>query len=307
MELASLDSIPNNLIANAAVLGSLSLAVAALFLIDLMGPRIYTTTHHSQTDLVSSVVTRDTSTPAQPIANGHIPNEKKTKSKPKHLTLDLSNIDMKPDLHTKKEESSLFDTPNHGYTKFDDSPDKDGLEKSKFGSLRNGIEGGNYVRLSDPLAEPDRIHYERELAKFNERYFRDYIDTIDGKYAVKEDYLPEPQTPLFAKVKSGRLKSLYDDTSPTYNEKHKSPPRHRSIASPTLQQLEDYLRSSTRSRRADTPGLFPMEPIEERDREGDVVDGRASGTPSDRGYVQYAAEKWPDKRDARTPRHSPTH
>lgn len=270
----------------------------------MMAPRTYTATHHSQTEIVAPVALV-TSTPNHHIGNGHILNEK-----PKETTVifeKISDIEKSKPEKLRKDESVLFERPKHGYTKFDDSPEKEFLEKSKFGSLRNGLEGGNYVRLSDPLAEPDRLHYERELAKFNERYFRDYLDTVDGGLPVKEEYLPELQTPLFAKVKSGRLRSLYEDISPTYEGKKRSrsPSRHRSVTTPTLDQLEDYLRGSSRSRRADTPGVFPMEPIEER--EGGETDGRASGTPTDPGYVQYAAERWPDRRDGRTPRHSPTH
>lgn len=304
LELASLDSVPHNLVVNASVLGTLSLIVAALFLIDLMGPRSYTKTNQSQTDVPTSIITNKiTSTPMH---NGHIPNGKlkdglTPNGKAKDVTFEKVG-DLEKNIEKKKEDSVLFDAPKHGYTKFDDSPEKEDLEKSKFGSLRNEVEGGNYVRLSDPLETPDRLHYERELAKFNEKYFRDYLDGVVG-LPVKEDYLPEPQTPYFAKIKPGRIKSLYEDVSPT-NEKRRSPPRHRNISTPTLQQLEDYLRSSNRSRRADTPGIFPMEPIEELDR--DETDGRATGTPTDPGFVQYSADRWPDKRDARTPRHSPS-
>ncbi|GBP29220.1 hypothetical protein EVAR_20583_1 [Eumeta japonica] len=305
LELASLDSVPNNLIVNASVLGTFSLVTAALFLIDLMGPRIYTATHHSQTDLVSHEKVTPSVQAApndQVVANGQIPN-----AKPKDTTEDKS----KTEKFSKKEQTVLFEKPKHGYTKFDDTKIEGvDLEKSKFGSVRNDFETGNYIRLSDPLAEPDRLHYERELAKFNENYFRNYLgEDVDNKISIKEDYFPEPQQPLFAKVKSGRLKSLYEDVSPNYEAKRngKSPTRQRMVNMPTLQQLEDYLRGSSRSRRADTPvaGVFPMEPIEERDRDAEEIDGRASGTPTDPGYVQYAADRWPDKRDAMTPRHSP--
>lgn len=229
-------------------------------------------------------------------ANGHVPPER-----PKDLDLEKNEIDK----DTKKEEMTLFEQSKTSYPNFDDTLEKDELQKSKFGSIRNGMEGGNYVRLSDPLSIPDRFHYEQELAKFNEKYLRDYLDNFAGKLSVKEDYLPEPQTPVFAKVKTGRLKGLYDEMSPSYEQKRsKSPTKAKTVPSPTLQQLEDYLRGSTRSRRADTPALFPMEPIEEKDTTD--AEGRASGTPTDPGYVQYTAGRWPDKRDLRTPRHSPT-
>lgn len=318
LELASLDSIPNNLIVNAAVLGTFSLVVAALFLIDLMGPRIYTATHHSQTDPFSSPKVEKkvsiATQPAQSVANGpmangktngHVTGDKErgdVPERPKDLDLEKN----KPDAITKKDESALFGRQNLGYTKFDEVLEKDELETSKFGSLRNGIEGGNYVHLSDPLFEFDRFQYEQELARFNEKYFERYLETIDGRLPVKEDYLPELQTPVFAKVKTGRLKSLYDDVSPNYEQKRqsRSPSRTpaRTVATPTLQQLEDYLRSSNKSKK-DSPALFPMAPIVEK--EGTEVEGRASGTPTDPGYVQYTAGKWPDKREVRTPRHSP--
>ncbi|CAG9785917.1 unnamed protein product [Diatraea saccharalis] len=312
LELASLDSVPKNLTVNASVLGSFSLLVAALFLIDLMGPRVYTATHHSQTDtitVISPKSEKELTVPPQPTnvqtpngkQNGHVPPER-----PKDLDLEMNHKDKV----SKKEEPRPKDKLDSGYTKFGDGLEKDVLESSKFGSLRNGMEGGNYVRLSDPLFEPlDKLHYEQELAKFNEKYFREYLDSYDGgaRLSVKENYLPELQTPVFSKVKTGRLKSLYDDVSPTYEQKRqsKSPTRARTVATPTLQQLEDYLRSSSRSRRGDTPALFPMEPIEEKDKESHA-EGRASGTPTDPGYVQYTAGKWPDKREIRTPRHSPT-
>lgn len=335
LELASLDSVPRNLVVNASVLGSLSLVVAALFLIDLMGPRTYYTTHHSQTDLgtiagiISSpkpekkvsiattphvfngkdVTDEKLASTGSPAANGRsvngpmdktVPSDKKTPERPKDLDLEKGRGDK-----AKKEESSLFDEPKHGYTKFDDDVLEAELERSKFGSLRNEIEGGNYIRLSDPLSE---LHYEQELSKFNEWYYKQYLDSPEGKYLVKEKYLPEVQSPVFSKVKTGRLKGLYDDLSPSYDDKvrQKSPSRAKLIPSPTLQQLEDYLKNSNRTKRGDTPALFPMEPIEEKEKEGADADGRASGTPTDRGYVQYAAEKWPDKKNLRTPRHSPT-
>lgn len=326
LELASLDSVPKNLVVNASVLGSLSLIVAALFLLDLMGPRVYTATHHAQTDPVSTPKLEKklpTTTTHQPLAvngkNGHLPHDKQNGNsnlpndkkspppppeRPKDLDLEMNQTEKS----ARREDSILFDEPRHGYTKFDDIEDI--LEKTKFGSLRTGLEGGNYVRLSDPLIEPNRMHYEQELAKFNEKYFRDYLEFYDGSKVTKckEDYLPELQTPVFAKVKTGRLKSLYDDVSPTYEQKRqsKSPTRAKTVPTPTLQQLEDYLRSSSRSKRGDTPALYPMEPIEEKDKEGHEPDGRASGTPTDPGYVQYTAKKWPDKREIRTPRHSPT-
>ncbi|CAK1596464.1 unnamed protein product [Parnassius mnemosyne] len=308
LELASLDSIPNNLVVNASVLGTFSLIVAALFLLDLMGPRVYFSSHHSQTDHISSPkLEKKVSIITPPVSNGNLTNGKPNghiqANRPKDLDLEKNNTEEVK----KKEETDLFDYPKNGSTKFDEVIEKE-LEKSKFGSLRNGVENENYVKLSDPLTESDRLHYERELAKFNERYFRDYLDRIERKLSVKEDYLPELQTPVFSKVKTGRLKSLYDDESPTYEQKRqsKSPSRAKTVSTPTLQQLEDYLRGSTRSRRSETPALFPMEPIEERDREGTELDGRASGTPTDPGYVQYTADRWPDKREVRTPRHSPT-
>lgn len=295
---------------NAAVLGSLSLVVAALFLIDLMGPRIYTAASHSQTDPISSPKPEKKVSIASPPtsnehSNGHtngvILNSQQNglkKDRPKDLDLEKTK-----DKEAKKEMKLLETSIDaiDGETKLDID---DGLEKSKFGSLRNGIEGGNYVRLSDPLSEPDRLHYERELAKFHDRYFKEFLDNFAGRLPVKENYLPELQTPVFSKVKTGRLKNLYDEEPPTYEHK-KSPSKAKTVPSPTLQQLEDYLRGPNRSRRADTPALFPMEPIEEKDPAD--AEGRASGTPTDPGFVQYAAGRWPDKaRELRTPRHSPT-
>jgi hypothetical protein len=242
-----------------------------------------------------------------PPTNGQLPKERQNghiaPERPKDLDLERNQIEKT----NVKDEPHLLDSPKHGYTKLDGVLETEVLEKSKFGSLRSGMEGGNYVRLSDPLFEPvDRYHYEQELAKFNEKYFREYLNTYDAsRLTAREDYLPELQTPVFAKVRTGRLRSIYDDVSPTYEQKRqsKSPNRARTVAAPTMQQLEDYLRSSSRSKRGDTPALFPMERIEEKDKEGEV---RASGTPTDPGYVQYTAGKWPDKREIRTPRHSPT-
>ncbi|XP_038211697.1 uncharacterized protein LOC119832158 [Zerene cesonia] len=308
LELASLDAVPESLTVNACVLGALSLTVAALFLIDLMGPRVYTATRPSQTDTVTSPKSeKKVSILTQAPTNGHLPGDKQNghvPERPKDLPLD------KTEIKKAEDKTTLFDSPKSTLSQLEALDIEKDLEKSKFGSLRN-IEGGNYVRLSDPLAIPDRMHYEQELAKFNEKYFRDYLEYADsldgkGKLAVKEQYLPELQTPVFAKVKTGRLRSLYDDVSPTYEKKiqSKSPTRAKTVATPTLQQLEDYLKSSGRSRRGDTPAMFPMEPIEEKD--GNEGEGRASGTPTDPGYVQYTAKKWPDKRELRTPRHSPT-
>lgn len=314
LELASLDSVPYKLIVNASILGSLSLVVAILFLIDLMGPRVYTSTRPSQTDPISSpklgkkvsIVTQ----PATNGTNGHIPNGKQNghvPERPKDLDLEKNK-----DKVIKKDEPNLFDEPKFELMKLDklsDLPIEKDLEKSKFGSLRNGVDdSGNYVRLTEPLTIPDRLHYEQELAKFNEKYLRDYLENV-SRLPVREDYLPELQTPVFSKVKTGRLKGLYDDVSPTYERKRqsKSPTRVKTVPTPTIQQLEDYLRSSNRSRRSETPAIFPMEPIEERDRDLADNEGRASGTPTDPGYVQYTAKKWPDKtREIRTPRHSPT-
>lgn len=312
LELASLDSVPHKLIVNAAVLGSLSLAVAALFLIDLMGPRVYYATRPAQTDQLTIIVPppkpeKKVSIVSTPPVNGQLPGEKQNGHLPPERPKDLDLEKNKPekDFENNKAETDLFEESKLSYTIFDDI-EKDVLEKSKFGSVRNGVEGGNYVRLSDPLTEPDRLHYERELAKFNERYFRDYLDNFAGKLSVKENYLPELQTPVFAKVKPGRLRSLNEEISPSYEQKErsKSPSKVKTVSTPTLQQLEDYLRGSGRSKRADTPALFPMEPIEEK--EPADTEGRASGTPTDPGFVQYTANRWPDKRDLRTPRHSPT-
>lgn len=291
---------------NASVLGSLSLFVAALFLVDLMGPRVYTSTSHSQTDPISSPkVEKKVSIASPPITNvnghnnGHLLNGHQNginKERPKDLDLQINITDKEA-----KKDMKLLETAIDEETKLD----IDGtLEKSKFGSLRNGIESGNYVRLSDPISDQDRLHYERELAKFHDKYFKEFIDNFSGRLPVKENYLPELQTPVFAKVKTGRLKNLYDEEPPTY-EQRKSPSKAKTVPAPTLQQLEDYLRGPNRSRRADTPALFPMEPIEEK--ETTDTEGRASGTPTDPGFVQYTAGRWPDKaRELRTPRHSPT-
>lgn len=262
-----------------------------------MGPRVYTATRPSQTDPFSSPKPEkkvSIISSAQPTTNGHIANGKQNGSvaaeRPKEL--DLSKAKEKD----QKIDMTILDTPDGGDTKLIDLPIEKDLERSKFGSLRSNVEAGNYVRLSDPLSVPDQLHYERELAQFNEKYLRDYLDNVAGRLPVKEDYLPELQTPAFAKVKAGRARAA--DHSP----RNKSPSRARTVPAPTIQQLEDYLRSSGRSRRSDTPVVFPMEPIEERDREGD-----AAGTPTDPGYVQYAARRWPDdSRRVRTPRHSPT-
>ncbi|XP_068631879.1 uncharacterized protein [Battus philenor] len=313
LELASLDSIPRNLIVNASVLGSFSLVVAALFLLDLMGPRSYYATHHSQTDPITSPKPeKKVSIVTPPTVNGNLANGKSNghvPERPKDLDLEKGKKEeqTKREELSNKDETDLFDEPKIDFIKYNDGIEKE-LEKSKFGSVRNGVGNGNYIKMSDPLTEPERLHYEKELAKFNERYFREFLDKMEGKLSVKEDYLPELQTPVFSKVKTGRLKSLYDDVSSTYEQKRQStsPSRAKIVTTPTLQQLEDYLRGSTRSRRSETPALFPMEPIEERDREGPELEGRASGTPTDPGYVQYTAGRWPDTRQVRTPRHSPT-
>lgn len=303
LELASLDSVPSNLIVNASVLGSLSLFVAALFLVDLMGPRSYTATNHSQTDPISSPKVEKKVSIAAPI-NGQLASEKSngyvSAERPKDLDLEMNRLEK-----DKKEETKFFDETKLALTKLDQM-EKDALEKSKFGSLRNGFGMENYVRLSDPMPEPDRLHYEKELAKFNDRYFREYLDNFSGKLSVRENYLPEPQTPVFAKLKPGRPKNLFDDESSSNDqrERSKSPSKAKTVSTPTLQQLEDYLRGSSRSRRADTPAIFPMEPIEEK--EPTDVEGRASGTPTDPGYVQYTAKRWPESKHLRTPRHSPT-
>lgn len=275
-----------------------------------MGPRVYTATSQAQTDPISSPkVEKKVSIANPPTTNGHLPAADKQKGMNGHLPVERPkdlDLDKKEDKEAKKE-TKLLETSLDDETKLDID---EMLEKSKFGSLRNGIEGGNYVRLSDPISEPDKLHYERELAKFNERYFRDFLDNFAGKLTVRENYLPEPHTPVFAKVKTGRLKNMYDEESPTYernpsNFEKKSPSKAKTVPSPTLQQLEDYLKSSSKSRRADTPALFPMEPIAER--EAADTEGRASGTPTDPGYVQYAAGRWADtRRELRTPRHSPT-
>ncbi|CAK1547443.1 unnamed protein product [Leptosia nina] len=307
LELASLDAIPDTLTVNAAVLGALSLAVAALFLLDLMGPRVYTATRPSQTDKVelkSPKSEKKVSIITQPSSNGHLLNDKQNGKVPERP----KDLDLSKDV--KRTETPAFESPKTPISQLEELQ-IDSLEKSKFGSLRN-IEGGNYVRLSDPLVIPDRLHYEQELAKFNEKYFRDYLeyaDSLDGKgQVVKEQYLPELQTPVFKKVKStsGRLKDLYDEMSPVYEKKRqsKSPTRAKTVATPTLQQLEDYLKGSGRSKRGDTPAIYPLERIEEK--EGNDGEGRASGTPTDPGYVQYTANRWPEKRELRTPRHSPT-
>ncbi|XP_013143285.1 PREDICTED: uncharacterized protein LOC106107124 [Papilio polytes] len=310
LELASLDSIPRNLVVNASVLGSFSLVVAALFLLDLMGPRTYYANHHTQTLPVSSPQLKEkkVSIVTAPTSNGNLANGRANGHTPAERPKDLDLEKNRTEVDTKNLETDLFDDHKNGFIKFNDVIEKE-LEKSKFGSVRNGgVENENYVKLTDPLTESDRINYERELAKFNERYFRDFLERVEGKLSVREDYLPELQTPVFSKVKTGRLKSLYDDVSPTYEQKRqsKSPSRAKTVSPPTLQQLEDYLRGSTRSRRSETPALFPMEPIEERDREAGETEGRASGTPTDPGYVQYTAGRWPDTRQIRTPRHSPT-
>lgn len=282
-----------------------------------MGPRIYTATNQSQTDPFSSPSPqKKVSIISSPTLNGRPPTEKANgvsiadghtpAERPKDLDLE-KNVHEKD---AKIEELTIFEQTKNGYPKFEDTLEKDELRKSKFGSLRNGMESGNYVRLSDPLSIPDRFHYEQELAKFNEKYLRDYLDNFAGKLSVKEDYLPEPQTPVFAKVKTGRLHGLYDETLLSYEQKRSKSPtpptKAKTVPAPTLQQLEDYLRGSTRSKRADTPALFPMEPIVEK--ETNDAEGRASGTPTDPGYVQYTAGRWSDRnqRDLRTPRHSPT-
>lgn len=301
LELASLDSVPSNLTVNAAVLGTLSLIVAALFLIDLMGPRIYTSSRFSQTETVKSPKTDKKLTVQNqpPPTNGQIPNGKQNghtaPERPKSLDLEKNMDQNKQDIQDAVD----------GLTKLEELNIENELEKSKFGSLRNGIENGNYVRLADPLSDVDKLHYEQELAKFNDRYFRDYFNNVQERLSVKENYLPELQAPVFAKIKSTKKKN-YEELSSSYEEKRTKPPsRAKLVPTPTLQQLEDYLRGSFgRTKRADTPALFPMEPIEEK--EGQDQDGRASGTPTDPGYVQYTAKKWPDNREIRTPRHSPT-
>lgn len=306
LELASLDSIPQSLVVNGAVLGSLSLCVVALFLIDLMGPRTYIVTSHSQTDAVPTPkVEKKVSIASPPTVNGYVPNGKHKDQVFSEKSKDLDLEKNKPEQMNKKEEPKLLEETKLNFIELDNI-EKDVLEKSKFGSVRNVIESGNYVRLSDPLAEPDRLHYERELAKFNAKYFKEYLDSFASRLPVKEDYLPELQTPVFAKVKTGRFTSPFDDDPPSYDQKQrsKSPSKAKAVSVPTLQQLEDYLRSSTRSRRADTPAIFPMEPIQEKD--GNDTEGRASGTPTDPGYVQYTANRWPGKRELQTPRHSPT-
>lgn len=49
LEFAALDSVPENLIDNAAILGTLTLVTAALFLLDMGGPKSRNMTQHSQT------------------------------------------------------------------------------------------------------------------------------------------------------------------------------------------------------------------------------------------------------------------
>lgn len=49
LELAALDSVPPDLVDNAAILGSVSLLTAALFLLDMGGPKARKTSTHAQT------------------------------------------------------------------------------------------------------------------------------------------------------------------------------------------------------------------------------------------------------------------
>ncbi|XP_041978344.1 uncharacterized protein LOC121732507 isoform X1 [Aricia agestis] len=301
LELASLDSVPYNLTVNASVLGSLSLVVAALFLVDLMGPRLYTNTRYSQTDpIISPKPDKKVTILNQPFENGKITNGKtnekeKNKEKPNGKVQNErpKTLDVEKEIETKTDVSSTENLKT--LAKLEELRIEDELKESKFGSLRN-LDADNYVRLADPL-EIDRYHYETELAKFNEKYFSEYFGNIQERLPVREKYLPELQAPIFAKVKAGRPKSYAKEERP------RSPTRTKTVPTPTLHQLEEYLKGSFRSRRGDTPGSFAMEPIAEKDHD---LDGRASGTPTDPGYVQYTANKWPDRREVRTPRHSPT-
>jgi hypothetical protein len=49
LEFAALDSLPEDLVDNAAIIGTLTLATAALFLLDLGGPKAKKTSQQSQT------------------------------------------------------------------------------------------------------------------------------------------------------------------------------------------------------------------------------------------------------------------
>lgn len=187
MELASLDSIPDNLIDNAAVLGVLSLVTAVLFLIDLAGPRGRSTSKHSQTEKQD----------AEKISFGYPTLPRENKDEPKTDKTDKNSL-QKPKFFpekfkkvykreqadkileneeniktiqndTRDDVDTFIQSQSNGYHKFNDKqPDEDSsfekMEKSKYGSVRNG--NSRLFMETEPIQKIPSRQSSKQLEKY---------------------------------------------------------------------------------------------------------------------------------------------
>ncbi|XP_077298591.1 uncharacterized protein LOC143919895 isoform X2 [Arctopsyche grandis] len=208
LELASLDSVPDNLIDNAAVLGVLSLVTAALFLIDLAGPRGKSTSKHSQTEK-QDAEKNTFSYPSLPldsnVSTKTEKNDKNTLQKPKFFPEKFKKVNKKEQKVNKtnhtNEITKIQDINEHDDVDTFIPPENDDgentietIEKSKYGSVRNGnsklseaevfqkmspeYNQDEYRGQSDKIGRTpfDHHHYNEEMIKNME-----YLKVLDEK------------------------------------------------------------------------------------------------------------------------------
>lgn len=115
MEFASLDAVPARLIDNAAVLGSLSLVTALLFLLDLGGPRARKKSTQSQT--VNKVTDKQTEVSAP--QNGDIGEKPILKTNVKYIEVQEKRKDA---LKKPEKEKNGQKSMQNGYKKMKENP-----------------------------------------------------------------------------------------------------------------------------------------------------------------------------------------
>lgn len=412
------------MIDNAAVLGVLSLVTAVLFLIDLAGPRGRSTSKHSQTEKQDAEKI-SFGYPTLPRENKEeLKTDKNSLPKPKFFPEKFKKVYKReqadkvlenPETNENDDVDTFIQSQANGYHKFTDkqpeeNPSFEKMDKSKYGSVRNGnsrlfIENEpfhkapprqNNKQLEKHSKNPESPtfssqQYEEEMLKnisylrlldekqkvskkaedkFNEpessksyQAFKDYKrnlsqqmdnqvqsverekqkhwETFDEEslppFSIKEDYLPELQTPVFARIKENKQQksyNIYDNysnyASPNVKKEDSNTDSLRSKTStlktkpPTLQQIAEYFgleqkkwpktekkEAASQVDKDELPVvsfLLPMSAVRDTKQNGDFRNEPVS--PTDPGYVQYTAQNWNERLhrnySGRTPRHSPT-
>nr|CAI5826279.1 unnamed protein product [Callosobruchus analis] len=281
---AALDSVPPDLVDNAAVVGTVSLVTAGLFLLDMAGPKAKKTT--GSTQMKSRRLTLASMEPKR------IPRP----------TFDVEReVERSERTQIESVDSKNGNGVKNGISNGNAKTNNNKREESE--TRKNGkVEDRRGIYPAEHMSELDIVaHNNGTVPVFSRGNSESYIDVTQStervarRYHQMKDDLPK-RFGIYGKDVTDGFGSETDDT-----EELRMPPAMESH-SPVWSNIRKGRHPMGQYGRYDivsTPIILPQPQRE-------IEEFRPPSRPGDPGYVQYTAQHWGGKSTSKTPRHSPT-